>query len=239
MESILSSLSVSLGGITAAIPVGVVSSLNADTGGLLLGSFLLGSIPFAYLLGRMRGLDLRKLGSGNVGATNLGRNAGFAWGVLAFLLDAAKGAIPVLAALRISETGDGETWAVFAGSAAVLGHCFSPFLRFRGGKGVATMAGVIGTLAPPLFGGLFALWAGVALWRKNIGLASVVAAFTSAIVGTAWLIEPPQPPRPALAILFLVLSSLVILRHRSNLRTLFEARREDEASSRGRDSERS
>ena len=215
----------------SAAPFGVGESIalagTSDHFGLLIGSFLLGSIPFAYLLGRMRGIDLRQLGSGNVGATNLGRNAGFAWGVFAFLLDAAKGAVPVLAALSLEQGGpDAESWAVLAGSASVLGHCFSPFLRFRGGKGVATMAGVVGTLAPPLFGGLFALWAGIALWRKNIGLASMAAASTSAIVGIVWLVRPPEPPRPALAILFLVLSSLVIIRHRSNLRALLAARKE-------------
>ena len=101
-------------------------------------TFLLGAIPFAYLLGRRLGHDIRNTGSGNVGATNLARSAGLRWGVVAFLFDACKGYVPVYVSGLL---GLDRPWLpVAVGAIAILGHCFSPFLRFRGGKGVATAA---------------------------------------------------------------------------------------------------
>src|SRR5947209_1202304 len=117
----------------------------------LLLAYLLGAIPFGYLIARWRGLDIFRHGSGNIGATNVGRVLGRRFGVLVFLLDFGKGALPTLIANLIGrdEAGDlAETLGpnglgVAAGLAAFLGHLFPVYLRFRGGKGVATGAGVV------------------------------------------------------------------------------------------------
>jgi glycerol-3-phosphate acyltransferase PlsY len=110
--------------------------------------FALGSIPFSWIVARLvGGLDIRTVGSGNVGATNVARSLGYGPGTCALLLDAAKGAAAVLVARGLTGGGDaGASAAAVAGGLAVLGHNFTPFLRFRGGKGVATGAGVFGLL---------------------------------------------------------------------------------------------
>ena len=107
---------------------------------VLAGGYLLGSIPFSFLVARLFGVaDVRKVGSGNVGATNVARTAGKGPGLVAFLLDAGKGAAAVALAARFA----GSPWPVFAGALAVLGHMFPPWLGGKGGKGVATGAGVL------------------------------------------------------------------------------------------------
>jgi glycerol-3-phosphate acyltransferase PlsY len=113
---------------------------------LLLGlGFAAGAIPTGYWLARGRGLDLRRAGSGNIGATNVARTLGKGWGILTLVIDAAKGALPVWLALSRGV----PAWVCAAtGAAAILGHVFTPWLGFRGGKGVATAAGVFLTLAP-------------------------------------------------------------------------------------------
>ncbi len=189
----------------------------------VLGGFLLGSVPFSFLLGRTRGIDLRQLGSGNVGATNLGRNAGLLWGVGAFLLDAAKGAIPPL---LIREFGGVEGATILAGGAAVLGHCYSPWLKFSGGKGVATMSGLVVVAAAPLAAVLFFVWGGVLSLSRNVGLASVCAAAAAFGLGNWVVFSSDTFPQgiatssPWLGGLLITLSSLVVYRHRSNLREL-------------------
>src|SRR5215510_2681621 len=119
---------------------------------LLLGSYLLGAVPFALLIGLAKGVDIRKSGSGNVGATNLSRALGRSWGISAFALDFLKGLLPVLA---VGWAGGGRPWAglaephvrMAAGAIAILGHVFPVYLRFRGGKGVATSFGALTGLA--------------------------------------------------------------------------------------------
>src|SRR5947209_7857227 len=121
-------------------------------GCVALGSYLVGAIPFGYLIGRARGVDIFEHGSGNIGATNVGRVLGRRFGILVFLLDFAKGALPVLMAARLCGLTELEVPAqsleVTAGLAAFLGHLFPVYLRFRGGKGVATGAGVVAMLLP-------------------------------------------------------------------------------------------
>ena len=111
-----------------------------------LGAYLFGSVPFGYLVSRSRGVDLRKVGSGNIGATNVGRVVGRGWGILVFVLDFGKGAGPVLAATiltkRLALDLPAEAAGVTAGLAAFLGHLFPIWLGFHGGKGVSTAAGV-------------------------------------------------------------------------------------------------
>jgi glycerol-3-phosphate acyltransferase PlsY len=120
------------------------------------GSYLIGGIPIGLLIARSRGVDLRKIGSGNIGATNVFRALGAKLGLLSFALDVLKGFLPpLLAARALGVTG----WALgAAGMATVVGHCFSPYLRFAGGKGVATSLGIALALYWPAGAFPFALW---------------------------------------------------------------------------------
>lgn len=185
--------------------------------GCMIGAFALGAVPFALLLGKLLGVDIRQVGSRNTGATNLARARGVRWGVLAFVLDAAKGALPVAGAQWSSVFSEHREWLpVAAGGVAILGHCFSPYLKFKGGKGVATAAGVLAILSPFLFGGLLLLW-GLLLWvSRNVGLASSVAAFAAGSMGIVEFFRG----RPYFGGFLLVLAVLVIVRHRKNLRGL-------------------
>src|SRR6185312_16210243 len=118
----------------------------------LLVSYLVGAIPFGYLVGRWRGVDILKQGSGNIGATNVGRILGRPFGVLVFLLDFAKGALPAWIAFAWSSSHQldlpPDSLPVAAAVAAFLGHLFPIYLRFHGGKGVATAAGAVCVLVP-------------------------------------------------------------------------------------------
>src|SRR5687767_5386789 len=111
--------------------------------------YLVGSIPFAFLLSRRRGIDLRYVGSGNVGATNVLRTSGVPDALIAMCLDALKGSLAVIVASRVAF---GPATPVAAGLASVIGHIYPVWLGFKGGKGVATAAGVFGVLAPAAFG---------------------------------------------------------------------------------------
>jgi glycerol-3-phosphate acyltransferase PlsY len=114
-----------------------------------IGAYLLGSIPFGLLLARCKGIDLRKHGSGNIGATNVARVMGKGWGLLTLTADLAKGLLPVLGCMwAMAGAADLDLWIACAGLSAVLGHCYSIFLGFRGGKGVATAAGVFLVVCP-------------------------------------------------------------------------------------------
>lgn len=142
---------------------------------VLAGAFVVGAVPFSYLLARLRGVDLRAIGSGNIGATNLARAAGAGWGVAGLLLDAAKGSAAV--ALARLAPGGGPAWLpAVAGLAAVLGHNFTPFLRFRGGKGVATGAGAFALLAPGPLLMAAALFAVTFAATRIVALGSIAAA---------------------------------------------------------------
>src|SRR6516164_4689680 len=106
--------------------------------GLIVAAYLLGAVPFGYLVARARGVDLLRQGSGNIGATNVARVLGLRWGIVVFFLDFAKGALPVLLAQQLPRAGEGlppQSLPVGAGVAALLGHLFPIYLRFRGGKG--------------------------------------------------------------------------------------------------------
>jgi acyl-phosphate glycerol 3-phosphate acyltransferase len=146
---------------------------------LIPAAYLIGAIPFGYLVGRAKGVDLFAVGSGNIGATNAGRVLGRGYGLLVFALDFLKGAGPVAAA---AWADPGEGLRVAAAAAAFLGHLFPVYLGFRGGKGVATGAGVVAVLVPGPF--LLALvgWGLTALLTRLVSLASVVAA-TLIVVG--------------------------------------------------------
>ncbi len=132
---------------------------------LILAGYLIGAIPFGYLVARWRGVDILRQGSGNIGATNVGRVLGRTWGLLVFVLDFAKGAGPTLVGRFAPQPDDWlpDALPVLVGVAAFLGHMFPVYLRFRGGKGVATGAGVVAVLLPvPLLGTLL-VWVAVVL----------------------------------------------------------------------------
>jgi len=199
--------------------------------------YLLGSIPFGLLLGFMHGVDVREKGSGNIGAANVSRLLGRKWGYLCFVLDVAKGLLPVIYAgrylQRVYEVEPGQMlglagqWAwLCVGTACIVGHMASIYLRFKGGKGVATSLGVLLGLWP--FFTLtaviaFAIWAAVwGLWRY-VSLASIIAAlsFPLAFVVLIWRIE--QWTFGELWPLFAfscVMAALVVLRHRGNITRL-------------------
>jgi len=182
---------------------------------LILGAYLLGSVPFGWLIARVHGKDLRQIGSGNIGATNVGRALGMAWGLAAFALDFGKGALPVLLALRLA-----PGWAApAAGAAAVVGHVWPLYLGFRGGKAVATAAGVFGVLAPWAALASFVVWAVVARTTRFVSLASLLSAVC--LPGVLWLTPVAAGvDRRAVLGLSLAVAALVLLRHKGNIRRL-------------------
>lgn len=170
--------------------------------------YIAGSVPFAWLLARRRGVDLRTAGSGNVGAANVLRTSGVVDGIVAMGLDALKGALAVLVAQRLATE---PATAVAAGLAAIIGHIYPVWLGFRGGKGVATAAGVFGVLTPiavAAAAGVFVL----AVWTtKYISVGSMAAAITLGAAAAAT--EAPAP-----VILGAALAAVIIIhRHRANL----------------------
>jgi len=179
-------------------------------------SYLLGSIPFGLILGRAyAGVDVRQAGSGNIGATNVARTAGKKLGVLTLLLDAAKGAIPVAVAAIVLRTPNDATWPAAAGLAAFLGHVFPFWLRFRGGKGVATAFGAFLVLSSWLAAAAAGAFAATFLLWRTVSLASMLAALVAA--GVALAVEGPNWPVTRVAGVVLL---VVLVRHQSNVRRM-------------------
>lgn len=182
--------------------------------GVLAASYLAGCLPFGLVLARLvGGVDIRKLGSGNVGATNVARFLGKRWFPVILFLDAAKGALPPLFLAPLSGAGPEALPLVQVGcaGAAVAGHVLNAFLGFRGGKGVATTAGALLAMAPlPACAGL-AVFAIVLAVFRFISLASVLAAIS--IPPLAWSLESP---REIVGFSFVV-AFLILVRHRTNL----------------------
>ena len=194
----------------------------------MLGAYLLGSIPFGWLIGKARGVDLRLLGSRNIGATNCGRVCGWPWGVLAFALDVAKGAGPVLAAITwLPRPADGEVrWlaVVLVAAQPILGHLFPVWLGFRGGKAVATSLGVL--LAFPMLRLLalaaLGVWGLVALVTHYVSVASSAAAIAF-VAGYLWLERGRAwADYLPITVFLLILVVLVLWRHRSNYARLLK-----------------
>jgi glycerol-3-phosphate acyltransferase PlsY len=175
--------------------------------------YLVGSVPFAFLLARRRGIDLRHVGSGNIGASNVLRTTGVGLAILAMSLDAVKGAVAVIVAQRVAS---GTATPVAAGLASVIGHIYPVWLRFRGGKGVATAAGVFGVLAPTALVVASAVFV-LAVWTtRYISVGSMAAAITLAVVAAA-------SELPAIVGVGALLTAAIILhRHRANLARLIE-----------------
>ncbi|HBG77393.1 MAG TPA: acyl-phosphate glycerol 3-phosphate acyltransferase [Phycisphaerales bacterium] len=197
---------------------------------LIIASYLIGSISFAMLIAKANGIDLRKVGSGNLGATNLSRACGKNWAYVCFLLDTLKGVIPAFCARYFLFSGDAASsdfWLWLAvGAAAILGHVFPFYLKFKGGKGVATSFGVVLGIWPyyTLPGIVaFILWATIVLIFKYISLAAIIsaAAFPFIMIAmTAFLEDWRFAVLWPLIAAAMVLCLLVIFLHRANIKRL-------------------
>jgi glycerol-3-phosphate acyltransferase PlsY len=201
---------------------------------LSIAAYLVGAIPFGLLIARTQGVDLRKVGSGNIGATNVTRTLGKKWGYLCFAMDVLKGLIPMLLVPAFglidkeqATLGQLSLW-LFVGCLAILGHVFPVYLGFKGGKGVATSLGVVLGLWPYYtFCGLitFAVW-GIALWIwRYVSLASILAAIIfpiSLAVFTFLLAEWELGRLWPLFIVAILMPLLVIARHVENIKRLME-----------------
>jgi glycerol-3-phosphate acyltransferase PlsY len=175
---------------------------------VVLTGYVIGSVPFALLLARRWGTDLRRVGSGNLGAANVLRATGITPGVLVAVLDIAKGAASVAVARRM---GADASSVAMAGLAAILGHIYPIWLRFRGGKGVATACGVFSVLTPVAVPPAIAAFI-VTVWvTKYVSLGSVVASL--ALPTIAYAVGDPAPALAAAC----AAAGLIIFRHRSNL----------------------
>jgi glycerol-3-phosphate acyltransferase PlsY len=177
----------------------------------ILFGYAVGSVPFAYLLARRAGIDVRVAGSGNVGAANVLRTSGAPLGITVMILDIGKGAATVLAAY--AGAGTVNSMAA-AGAAAVLGHIYPVWLRFHGGKGVAVAAGVFGVLAPLATLLAAAVFLSTVWVTRVISLGSVAATVT--LPWVAWLIGSPPPVFAAA----FGAGGLILFRHRANLRRM-------------------
>jgi glycerol-3-phosphate acyltransferase PlsY len=178
-----------------------------------VGGFLSGSLPFGYFAGRMRGMDIREHGSGNIGATNVIRVLGKGIGIPVFVLDLLKGLVPVLVMKGLGA----ESWVwVLTGMCAILGHMFTPWLGFKGGKGVATAAGVLLGIEPlSMLVGL-GVWLVIYFGTRYVSLASMMAGV--GVAGTMAVQMGRSGQWDGVLLGFgVVLALLVILRHRANI----------------------
>jgi glycerol-3-phosphate acyltransferase PlsY len=181
----------------------------------ILASYFLGAVPFGFLVARLRGVDIFHAGSGNIGATNVGRVLGRRFGLLVFALDFLKGAVPVAVVGQLLP--DAPWAAVAAGLAAFVGHMFPVYLRFRGGKGVATGTGVVAVLLPGPTAVSVLVWLSVLVATRYVSLASVLAAVALALVRLLTTPEPFAEGERTLTGFSLLAAVLVAVRHRSNL----------------------
>lgn len=180
-------------------------------------AYLLGSIPFGYLLVRIfRKQDIRTHGSGNIGATNVARSGAKGLGLATLLLDVGKGLLAVELALHAFRAG--YEVAAWAGLAAVIGHIFPVWLGFRGGKGVATALGVFLALAPRAAALVVLVFLAIFLLTRFVSLASIVGAGTFPLFGFHFIRERT----PAVVCSFLLIPLLVILKHHANIHRLLQ-----------------
>ncbi len=206
---------------------------------------MLGSIPFGLLLGRLKGIDIREHGSGNIGATNVWRVLGKGLGLPCFILDVAKGAVPTLLALSLIQAGNSpaqmaikallpyashhemmlaQSVQVLTGLCAILGHNYSPWVRFKGGKGIATSAGVLLALMPFAVLILIMIWLLVFRITRYVSVASIAAAVALPVLNVWGIIHHGKWAdgtwnRPLMTF-SVVISVLAIYKHRSNIARL-------------------
>jgi acyl phosphate:glycerol-3-phosphate acyltransferase len=198
-------------------------------------AYFLGSIPFGLILAKLfGGTDVRKKGSGNIGATNVARVVGPLAGILTLIFDVAKGAAAVLLAERLSN--DSAKWMMIAAVAALVGHCFPVWLKFKGGKGVATAAGVFLVLSPPAFLGAVILFLLVVIVWRYVSLGSISAAAAMPLL-MYFLWAPHHAPPLAITFGALATALLIIFKHRGNLQRLLEGAEPKFSFSKNKDTE--
>jgi len=186
---------------------------------VFLAAYVIGATPFGYFAGKLKGIDIREHGSGNIGATNVLRTLGKGVGIPVFILDVLKGAVPVLLAQILFSESD--ITAVLAALGTILGHTFTFWLGFKGGKGVATSGGAILALVPlALLGGLVA-WLAVFYSTRYVALASIVAAVAIPVVVAIQTLIWKSVGYPLL-VFSIVVGALVVWRHRSNITRLMD-----------------
>lgn len=183
-------------------------------------AYLIGSVPFGLLIARARGIDIRRVGSGNIGATNVFRCVGKGWGILTFACDAFKGFASSFLPLWLANHSDcishGRAMALFCACMAVIGHNWPVFLRFKGGKGVAVTVGALLGISPPATGIGMLLWICVFLLSRYVSLASLVAA--AGVSVHMWLTR--EPGEFLLPGVMTILALLIVWRHKSNIHRL-------------------
>lgn len=184
---------------------------------ILVMAYLLGSIPFGFLIVKMRGSDIRQSGSGNIGAANVARSAGAVAGLLTLVLDAAKG----YAAVWIADhwTHGDVRWMMAAALAAVIGHIFPLWLKFKGGKGVATGLGALLPICPEAVGVAAILWVVIVLFWRYSSLGSIAASVALPILMYIFY-APGHAPTPFVTVGTILISILVIVKHRHNIERL-------------------
>ena len=181
----------------------------------LVGAYLIGAIPFGFLIGKMRGVDVRTVGSKNIGATNVFRTVGKKWGLLAFFCDVMKGFLPTLAARHFAAE---PSWLPLAvGIATVVGHMLTPYMKFKGGKGVATAFGMLIALLPATVGIAFALFAVTFACSNYISLGSCVAATSLAVMVWIPFLDHAGYRDLPLCILVTLIAAFIVWKHRSNI----------------------
>ena len=194
-------------------------------------AYFLGAIPFGVLIARAKGVDLRTVGSGNIGATNVKRALGSKWGYITYSLDMGKGFLPVcFLAPFLAKQGNinSEFMAILIGVFTVLGHSWSCYIGFSGGKGVATGSGVFFALHP--LGAFFALVSWAIIWKAS-GYVSLASMLASVVLAVAICVIEGLTPT---ALFSIGVSALVIIRHRENIKRLLngtESRREKKSQS--------
>lgn len=193
---------------------------------VLLVSYLAGSIPFGFVIGKCHGVDIRKEGSGNIGATNVTRVIGPWWGKLCFLLDFLKGFLASGAVILLTGSGTFSDPAgilpVAAALAVVLGHIYPVYLKFKGGKGISTAAGAVFPLCPLAVLIALAVWIALFLTTRYVSVASIAAAtvLPAAAVILYLFKRPGATDSLPVVVLFILLGALAILKHISNIKRL-------------------
>lgn len=175
-------------------------------------TYLVASIPFGFIVGKLFGKDVTKEGSGNIGATNVARTIGKKAGIFVLILDALKGFIPVY----ISKMYFDDPFVAVIAVVAVFGHCYSIFMKFKGGKGVATGLGVLVALSPKVAIIVITLWLGIFLATGYVSLASVISAFMS------WIMMNYIEANYYFTIAALVSSLIIVYKHSSNIERLIK-----------------
>ncbi len=193
---------------------------------VIIVGYLFGSLPFSFWLGKLKGVDIRRIGSGNVGATNLSRALGPQWGLLAFILDGGKGFLAVIVAGYIFALFKDNLTSlallkILGGVASILGHIWSIWLKFKGGKGVATSAGVFFGLAPITLLIVLGIWVVVFVSFGYVSLASIIASISMPLL--MWTGIGGKAALP-LIIFSCIVTVLIIIRHIPNIKRLIQGK---------------